>query len=461
MISGKFLAFLFNPSMRNAWSSLVVDACLLVVHFHSIPNVNALPPPAQGVPLKSIAFGSCNKERMDTDAELWESVTKSAPSAWVWMGDAIYPSGKGNYEEQVTDRKLRYGLQEAKPGYAKLSQGTPVVGTWDDHDYGGNDSGDSYEWKQESKQLLLDFMGHPVDSTLRLRDGIYSSYLMGEGANRVNLILLDLRWWRNSKDPLGETQWAWLEKQLGVVDNQDYDNNNGDATTPPPVLNILVSSTQVVIHDPVPIGDPFLGIETTADRWGHWSEAKNRLYAMIETSPVPTVAISGDAHVAEVSRDCDVITRWGGLLDITTSGLTHTRPQWSGQAVCNPQRVSGPSFEINWADAGFDWSARTATFAIRNKGGNVIYAETVHFGSMTTTECTTGQGSHLICGWAYVMLQLVAIVLFLVAICVCLFLVQRDSQRRKLSYCVTFVDWTKAPHRFICWVRGLPAPKRP
>ena len=100
---------------------------MLVVHFHSIPNVNALPPPAQGVPLKSIAFGSCNKEWMDTDAELWESVTKSAPSAWVWMGDAIYPSGKGNYEEQVTDRKLRYGLQEAKPGYAKLSQGTPVV----------------------------------------------------------------------------------------------------------------------------------------------------------------------------------------------------------------------------------------------------------------------------------------------------------------------------------------------
>ena len=362
------------------------------------------------------------------------------------------PSDKQNYEEQVTEKKQRYVIQAAKPGYAKLSQSIPVVGTWDDHDYGGNDSGESYKWKQESKQLFLDFLGTPLDNPVRLRNGIYSSHLLGVGADRVNLILLDLRWWRNAKDILGEEQWAWLRQQLGVVTNQRYDNNHGNATAPAPVMNILVTSTQLVVHDPVRIGD----------RWGHWSHAKKRLYAMIEASPVPTVAISGDMHVAEISRDCNVIKRWGGLLDITSSGLTHTRWQWSGQAVCNPQRISDQSFELNWADATFDWLARTATFAIRDKGGDVIYSETVNFGTTTTAACRTGQGAHMVCGLAYVFSQLVAIFLVLVGIfCVCPCLVLRDSRRRKLSFWVTCVDWARAPDRVIRRWRGLPSIKRP
>ena len=72
--------------------TLFVCACSLAVHLDRLPSIRALPPPAQGVPLKSIAFGSCNKEGMDTDAELWESVIKSSPSVWVWMGDAICES---------------------------------------------------------------------------------------------------------------------------------------------------------------------------------------------------------------------------------------------------------------------------------------------------------------------------------------------------------------------------------
>jgi len=71
--------------------SSLLGACVLVVHWscHSTRSVNALPTPAQDVPLKSIAFGSCNKEWMDTDADLWVSVIKSAPNVWVWLGDAI------------------------------------------------------------------------------------------------------------------------------------------------------------------------------------------------------------------------------------------------------------------------------------------------------------------------------------------------------------------------------------
>ena len=80
---------LHPPVGMSPVRTLLVCACWLAVHLDRLPSIRALPPPAHGVPLKSIAFGSCNKEWMDTDAELWESVIKSSPSAWVWMGDAI------------------------------------------------------------------------------------------------------------------------------------------------------------------------------------------------------------------------------------------------------------------------------------------------------------------------------------------------------------------------------------
>ena len=72
------------------------------------------------------------------------------------------------------------------------------------------------------------------------------------------------------------------------------------------------------------------------------------------------------------------------------------------------------NFDLNWAQAAFDWPARTVTFAVRDKKGEVVFVETVDFGAKkTAAECTTGQGAHLVCGLAFWIPQLVASILFL------------------------------------------------
>ena len=70
-------------------------------------------------------------------------------------------------------------------------------------------------------------------------------------------------------------------------------------------------------------------------------------------------------------------------------------------------------------------------------------------------------GVFLVCGLAFLIPPLVALFLLLVGICACLYLVWRDSKRRQLSYCVTFLDWAKAPLRFMRRVPGLAPPTRP
>jgi hypothetical protein len=49
--------------------------------------------------------------------------------------------------------KEKYDLQKARKEYKALFQKTPIIGIWDDHDYGKNDGGVEYAKKKESQQL--------------------------------------------------------------------------------------------------------------------------------------------------------------------------------------------------------------------------------------------------------------------------------------------------------------------
>ncbi|MCG6867158.1 MAG: hypothetical protein LJE91_00065 [Gammaproteobacteria bacterium] len=51
---------------------------------------------------------------------------------------------------------------------------SPVLATWDDHDYGENDAGAEYPMKQQSERIFLDFFGVPPGAPSHMRPGIYA-----------------------------------------------------------------------------------------------------------------------------------------------------------------------------------------------------------------------------------------------------------------------------------------------
>lgn len=97
-----------------------------------------------------------------------------------------------------------YEMMERGVEYQQFRKHMPFIdGTWDDHDYGVNDGGMEYQYKEESQTLFLDFLGIPQDSIRRKRRGVYSSRLFPlynvtdqsqkEPIKYVKLILLDTR----------------------------------------------------------------------------------------------------------------------------------------------------------------------------------------------------------------------------------------------------------------------------
>ena len=289
--------------------------------------------------LARIAFGSCN--HVDFPQPLWKSILAQQPDLWIWLGDNIYAD-----TEDMGVMTRMYAAQLAQPDYRKLVAKVPVVGTWDDHDYGANDMGRGYPKKRESQVAMLDFLGEPADSPRRAQKGVYVAYDFGAAPRKVRIILLDTRYHRQRPGPdtdmLGEAQWAWLEGQLVGSDA---------------AVHVIGSSVQLIANE-----HPF-------EKWGKFPKARERLLALIQRSDARNViVISGDRHRGEVSR----LARAGHppLYDITSSSLNAPLPVRDDEP--NAQRVGHQVFAPNFGVLRIDWDAAVMHMELHGETGVLL-----------------------------------------------------------------------------------------
>ena len=124
---------------------------------------------AEEEPLSRIAFGSCAEQQRPQP--IWEAIVAAEPQRFIFLGDNIYGD-----TQDMTVLRDKYQLLAEVPGFQKLRKTCPVLATWDDHDFGLNDSGGEYPKKAEAQQVFLDFYRRQgVDDPRRSRPGIYSS----------------------------------------------------------------------------------------------------------------------------------------------------------------------------------------------------------------------------------------------------------------------------------------------
>ncbi|MCB9644217.1 MAG: alkaline phosphatase family protein [Myxococcales bacterium] len=259
--------------------------------------------PLEGVPadldaqlassLFRVGFGSCNKQ--DADQSYWSTISSKGPKLWIWGGDIIYADTRDMNELQQDYQKLK-----SAPAYKSFAEKVPIIGIWDDHDYGENDAGKEYPKKVESQQHFLDFMGEPQDSPRRKQQGVYTAYEYPVGQRKLKVILLDTRYDREQAGGtlLSEAQWTWLEQTLK--------DSKAD-------LHFLVSSSQVLRED------------TDKDTWVQYPKSRDRLFGLLKTYKTPgVVLLTGDIHVGEISKSEKTGLTYP-VYEFTSSGLTHTR----------------------------------------------------------------------------------------------------------------------------------------
>mgnify|MGYP006267666351 CR=1 FL=1 len=309
-------------------------------------------------PLERIAFGSCLHQDADQDA-IWAAVRAEEPDLFIFAGDNVYADTRDKEEFRAAWQKLL-----DQPGYQALKAETPVMATWDDHDYGENDAGREYPLRETAQRLFLDTFEVPADSPRRDREGIYDARIFGPEGRRVQVILLDTRYHRSplvrypdeengrwgAYKPLddreatflGDKQWEWLEEQLRK----------------PAEVRLLVSSIQVV---------------ASQHRWEKWSNIpgeRRRLLRLIEdTGAEGLVILSGDRHHAELSRLTDGVPY--SLLDLTSSGMTQSNPWREGR----PEKLERNRYRVGTIHRGHhfgtvdvDWSRPDPVLTLRIVG---------------------------------------------------------------------------------------------
>jgi alkaline phosphatase D len=316
--------------------------------FGTLLLVTLLPACSRTQPVSRIAFGSCC--RQDKPQPIWDAIVAAKPDVFVFLGDNIY----GDTEDMAVMRQ-KYDMLAGQPTYQKLREDATILATWDDHDMGKNDAGVEFPKKEESKQELMRFLNEPQTSARRTHEGVYDAYTFGPKGKRVQVMLLDTRWFRSpmksrhdgknvlyydpdddpAKTVLGEAQWAWLERQLKA----------------PADVRIIGSSIQV------------LSGEHRFEKWNNFSRERQRLLDLIDrtTGREPVVLLSGDRHTAEISK----LDRPGKLpvYDVTASSLNTAGS--SALDEPNGYRVGERFQPANFGMIEIDWAAKSPKLSLQ------------------------------------------------------------------------------------------------
>lgn len=334
---------------------LIFFACAVVANASEPePMASRILDPAE--PVERIVFASCYVPQFEMP-EVWNTVAEQQPDVLVMMGDNVYQSEEKT-EPELLELREAYAMFAAEQEFAALRQQAAVFATWDDHDYGLNNAGAEMPVRVESEQLFEAVWPLPQEiKDPRLeRDGIYHAVTLGPPGQRVQLILLDTRYFRGPLDApesssyLGDAQWAWLTEQLQS----------------PAELRLLVSSV------------PLLSEFADAENWHRLPAEKAKLMSLLEDAG-NVVVLSGDSHYA--AHYVDESSRSGELHEFTASSLNFPYPPTRAEKVLKADtlRQEAPFLGANFGLLEIDWQKQEATVVILGVDDSTHFRTSISF----------------------------------------------------------------------------------
>ena len=351
----------------------------LAYYYNTIPD-SAFPKAPVGKPLPAstaviseILIGSCLDEERGPSAAL-QSIANEGADLFLMVGDNVYGDMDGrsyiNNEPDLDELKESFADLAARDDFKAVRENVAMMVSWDDHDYGANDAGKEFPFRGLAERIHEVFWGLE-DQDVGQWPGTYYERSFGPEGQRVQVIMLDTRFFRSAltptdewgakgkerympaapgsmQDMLGTTQWTWLENQLQK----------------PADIRLVVSSIQVM---------------PTVHGWEAWStmpEERQRLFDLIkDTEATGVVFVSGDRHTAFLYEEDGVLPYTAG--EITASSLNLSFRDTSDEV---DERQVGAGFAPeNYGAINIDWAERKVVMSIKDNQGTVVRQNSIDF----------------------------------------------------------------------------------
>ena len=313
------------------------------------PSVNIKPSH-----IYSIGFGSCLTQ--EKPMPIFNAIKSENYDLFLMLGDNVY--GDTDSNDLI---ELRDAYEKQRENFDRLNLNFPFEAIWDDHDYGKNDGGKEYIYKEEAEQIFLDFWNIPQDDIRRNRPGLYFEKTQEIDGISIQMIFLDTRFFRDALLPtdekgapgkeryvpqtdtsltmLGEDQWTWLQEQL----DKEVDHK------------IIVTSIQ------------FLAMGHGWEAWKTLPHERQRLIDLVDQSSSEVLFISGDRHRGGLYQ---FSTQSGKVISEMTSSSLNLA--FANDEEDGPLR-SGPTFvQENYGEILLDKSTNTLTVNLKDNQGKII-----------------------------------------------------------------------------------------
>jgi alkaline phosphatase D len=196
----------------------------------SLPQAGPNPALPAQTTVHRLAFGSC--EYQSYPQAFWNAIGDADPQLFLMLGDNVYGDLLWNGGADLGSLRTAYAKLAGHTEFAAFRSMVPMMETWDDHDFGFNDGGSAFAFREWSETIFEHFWN--AGEAVRSRPGVYDSAIFGEEGKRLQVILLDTRFFRSpfqllpadaqpsvhgpyrpddtpELEMLGEAQWAWLQ----------------------------------------------------------------------------------------------------------------------------------------------------------------------------------------------------------------------------------------------------------
>ena len=340
------------------------------------PSTLPQAPEGPALPMQStiskILVASCNDEELDSPA--LAQIAKEDADLFLMIGDNVYGDRDGrdyaNNQPELEELRESFADLAARPEFQAVRAKFPMMVAWDDHDYGLNDGGKHFAFRQYAELIHETFWGLGDDEVGQY-PGTYYARSFGPEGQRVQVIMLDTRFFRSDltptdeynkpgkerympapegsyQDMLGSAQWTWLQNRL-----QD-----------PADIRFIVSSIQVM---------------PTVHGWESWDKLpaeRERLFELIrESGEGGVVFLTGDRHTAFIYEEDGLLPYEAN--ELTASSLNVAFAKESEEM--DPRQVGAAYPPENYGEVDIDWEGRTISLLVKDVEGQTVRENTIAF----------------------------------------------------------------------------------